>query len=160
MPVPESEVDPSRPFKPAEPLYRRVLPWEELSDGEIDPSRLNSVSFKKEVQSSPSVLRGEFAVPADALHKDCADQKDVSDNLVYYISVAELPPRINSDDGKQYCVFPLHFPLPTCGAHSVVSCCRTEDSTRKYERPSRSARNDLRVKLAAKMRKVRFDETN
>jgi hypothetical protein len=156
LPLPENEVDNSTPFTPAEPLFRRVLPSEELSDGEIDPTRLNSVSFKKEIQSAPSVLRGLYASPEDALHKDCANQKDVTGQFVYYVGVGDLPDEIKSDDGKMFNVFPLHFPVPTCGAHSVISCCRKGDGTRAYEMPSPSARYDLRVKLAAKLQKIRF----
>jgi hypothetical protein len=156
LPLCDKEVDTSIAFAPEEALYRRVLPSEELDDGEIDPTRLNSVSFKKEVQSAPSVLRGKYATPEDVLHKDCADQKDVTGQLVYFVSVSDLPPEIHSDDGNASCVFPLHLPVPSCGAHSVISCCRKGDETRTYEKPSKSARYDLRVKLAAKMRKIRF----
>ena len=154
MPLRENEVDASAPFRPDEQLYRRVLPQEELSDGEIDPTRFNSISFKKEVESAPSVLRGAFATPEDAVHPDCADQKDVSHQFVYSTSVSSLPKLIRSGDGKEFEIFPKHLPLPTCGAHSVVSCCRAGDDTKKYERPSPSARYDLRVKLAANMKKV------
>lgn len=155
MPLFENEVDPSAPFTEDELLFRRVLPSEE-HNGEIHPTQLNSVSFQKDVQSSPSVLRGKYASPKDALHSDCAGQKDVSDQSVYSIAVCDLPSTIRSNDGKIYSVFPLHFPLPTCGAHSVISCCLYGDQTKSYVRPSPSARYDLRVKLAAKMQKVSF----
>jgi hypothetical protein len=156
LPLSESEIDISTRFAADEQLYRRVFPSEELSDGEVDPTRFNSVSFKKEVQSAPSVLRSRFASPEDALHKDCAEQKDVSGQFVYYVLVQDLPGEIASDDEKRYSVFPLHFPLPTCGAHSVISCCLVGDDSRSYTKPSPSARYDLRVKLAARMQKVRF----
>ena len=45
LPRSEAEVDSSIPFIAAEQLFRRVLPSEELADGEIDPTRFNSVSF-------------------------------------------------------------------------------------------------------------------
>ena len=151
MPLGENEVDTSAPFQPDEMLYRRVLRSEELSDGEIYPTGLESVKFDKNAESAPSVLRSAFASAADALHRDCASQKDVSDQFVYSIRVAELPEVITCDTGKQYSVFPLHAPLPTCGAHSVISCCNLGDSTRTYQKPSRSARNDLRVKLATRL---------
>jgi len=154
LPLSENEVDTSVPFAPEEELYRRVLPSEELADGEIDPTRLSSVSFKSDVQSSPSVLRSRYASPQDVLHKDCANQKDVSGQLIYFIAVNSLPRTIKSDDGREFEIFPLHLPFPTCGAHSVISCCRNGDPGRVYERPSQSARNDLRVKLAARMRKI------
>ena len=153
MPLRENEVDTSVPFSSEENLYRRVLPSEELRDGEIDPTRLTSVSFEKGVEGAPSVLRGRYAEAEDVLHKDCAGQKDVSEQFIYFIPVGSLPDVINSGDGSVYKVFPLHFTRPTCGAHSVISCCVAGDETRTYRRPSHSARYDLRVKLATSMRK-------
>ena len=158
MPRSENEVDTSIPFTATEQLFRRVLPSEELADGEIDPTRFNSVSFKKDADGAPSVLRGQFSSPEDALHRDCANGKDVSNQFVYSIYVGELPTEIRSDDGNLFSVFPQHRPEPTCGAHSVISSCRHDDESRIYAIPSKSARNDLRTKLAARMRKVRFTQ--
>jgi hypothetical protein len=156
LPLSARSVDTSIPFSATEQLFRRVLPSEELTDGEIDPTRFNSVSFKKGVDGAPSVLRGRFSEPADALHRDCAGQKDVSNQFVYSISVGELPEEIHSDDGKHFSIYPLHLPEPTCGAHSVISSCRKGDDSGTYVVPSPSARNHLRTWLATQMRKVRF----
>jgi hypothetical protein len=152
LPLRDSEVDSSRAFQADELLFRRVLPSEELEEGEIDPTRFNSISFKKELDGAPSVLRSQFASPEDALHPGCAGNKDVSQQKVYFIRVDELPIAIKSQDGKEFNVYPLHRPLPTCGAHSVIGCCISGDSTKTYTVPSQTAKNDLRVKLAAKMR--------
>lgn len=152
LPLRDFEVDSSRAFVADELLYRRILPSEELEDGEIDPTRFNSLSFKKELDGAPSVLRSQFASPEDALHPDCAGNKNVSQQRVYSIRVDELPEIIKSQDGKQYSVYPVHRPLPTCGAHSVIGSCMGGDLTKTYAVPSQTARNDLRVKLAAKMR--------
>src|SRR5580658_3023620 len=129
LPLSARSVDTSIPFSATEQLFRRVLPSEELTDGEIDLTRFNSVSFKKGVDGAPSVLRGRFSEPADALHRDCAGQKDVSNQFVYSISVGELPEEIHSDDGKHFSIYPLHLPEPTCGAHSVISSCRKGDDS-------------------------------
>jgi hypothetical protein len=154
LPLRDSEVDSTHAFAADELLYRRVLPSEELEEGEIDPTRFNSLSFKKELDGAPSVLRSQFAAPEDALHPNCAGEKNVSEQKVYSIRVDELPAIIKSQDGKEYTVYPVHRPLPSCGAHSVIGSCIVEDLTKTYAIPSQTARNDLRVKLAARMRPV------
>ena len=159
MPRSEKEVDASVPFAPDEELFRRVQRSEELADGEIDPTRFNSVSFKRDADGAPSVLRGHFSEPTDALRPDCAGQRDVSDHFVYMILVGDLPQEIRSAKGTSFSIFPLHRPEPTCGAHSVISSCRSDDESRTYAVPSKSARDRLRVLLAAKMQKVRLQAT-
>lgn len=154
MPSRDCEVDPSRAFLADELLYRRVPPTEEIEEGEIDPTRFNSISFSGGLDGAPSVLRSGFATPLDALHPDCAGGKDVSQQRVYFIRVDDLPQIIVSKDGKQYGVYPSHRPQPTCGAHSVIGTCMAGDSNRTFTIPSKTARNDLRVKLAVRMKPV------
>jgi len=156
LPSLESEVDISIQFTADEPLYRRIME-SELTDGEIDPSRFNSVSFDKEVSGAPSVLRGMFATPLDALHPDCADGKDVSQHIVYFILVRNLPTVITSAEGKSFEFYPLHKPTPRCGAHSVIASCLFGDQSKVYAKPSRSVRNALRVKLATQLQSVPDD---
>ncbi len=155
MPVGESDVDTSAAFTADELLYRRVAETE-LTGGEVDPSRLNSITFDKDVKGAPSVLRSRFAVPEDVLHSDCARGKDVSFYLVYSLRVDDLPAVLMSDDGKSFSAYPLHQPEPTCGAHSVIASCLAEDQSRAYVKLPRSARNDLRAKLAVRMKRVFF----
>jgi hypothetical protein len=153
LPLLESEVDISIEFAPEEPLFRRVSA-NELTDGEIDPSSLNSVSFNKEISGAPSVLRGKFASPSDVLHVDCAGGKDVSSHLVYFILVRDVPDIIHSDDGKSFAFYPLHLPVANCGAHSVIASCLAGDKARVYAKPSRPVRNALRAKLATRLQPV------
>ena len=153
MPLLESEVDISVEFRPEEPLYRRILA-SELTNGEIGPNSLNSVSFDKNVSGAPSVLRGAFARPIDALHSDCAGGKNVSNHLVFFILVRDLPSPIQTPEGNAFEFYPLHKPLPTCGAHSVIASCSAGDPARAYAKPSRPARNDLRAKLAVLLQPV------
>ena len=105
------------------------------------------MSFSKNVTGAPSVVRGRFAVPLDAVHPNCAGPTDVSHYLVYFIEVQQLPNQVPTGDGRNLIFFPLHLPLPDCGAHSVVSCCAVGDNDRTYVKPSPSARNALRVSL-------------
>ena len=156
MPLRKNEVDTQIPFLPSELLYRRVRPTD-LVDGEIIPTSLNSISYGKEVKAAPSVLRGKYAKPEDALHKDCAEQKDVSDFLVYYLLVSDLPDEVRCDSGRLFSLFPFHLPEPTCGAHSVISCCIKGDISKTYVKPSSTAlKNDIRVKLAKKLQKCKI----
>jgi hypothetical protein len=153
LPIGESDVDALAEFTADELLYRRVAEAE-LTGGEVDPSRLNSITFDKDVKGAPSVLRGLFAVPADVLHSDCAGGKDVSHYLVYSLRVDDLPAALKSDDGKCFSTYPLHQPERACGAHSVIASCLAEDQSRAYVKLPRSARNDLRTKLAVRMKRV------
>lgn len=147
LPLLESEVDTSIDFSPEEPLYRRIME-SELIDGEIDPSRFNSISFDKTMRGAPSVLRAKYAKPFDVLHADCAWGKDRSHDLVDFILVRDLPAHIKSDDGRIFVFYPSHQPERTCGAHSVIASCLADDPAKTYVKPSKSVRYDLRVKLA------------
>jgi hypothetical protein len=148
MPLGIHEIDTTVPFTPPERLYRRISPLELDELGEITPDQFESISFKKEQESAPSVLRERFSVPADALHRDCADGKDFSSWRVFAITVGQLPTAVTSMDGRVFDFFPVHIPLQVCGAHSVISSCLASDTARKYICPPRNVRNDLRTKLA------------
>lgn len=150
MPLLEEEVDATAAFLPEELLYRRVSS-SELTEGELDPSRLNSVSFSKDVEGAPSVLRGRFSTPSDAMHIDCCNGKDKSDCLVYYLAVADIPGPLESGDGKSFAFFPIQKPLARCGAHSVLASYYEGDPDRAYVSPSRKVRNNLRARLATTM---------
>jgi hypothetical protein len=147
LPLTEKEVNTCAPFSSQELLYRRVSP-SELTAGILDPSRMNSISFSKEVEGAPSLLRGLFSSPFDVLDKNCCDGKDKSGCLVYYIEVAHVPSGLPSGEGVLYAFYPMHNPLPSCGAHSVLACYIQADETQRYIAPSRKVRNDLRTKLA------------
>jgi len=150
LPLLENQVDTNSAFSDEELLYRRVS-TSELTGGELDPSRLNSISFDKEIDGAPSVLRGRFSSPLDAIHVDCAGGKDKSDCLVYFMAVGEIPGPLRSGDGRDL-VFPIvHRPLPRCGAHSVIGCCEEGNPEKTYVVPSRKVRNDLRAKLATRL---------
>lgn len=153
-PLTDSQVDKAQPFEASELLYRRVYPSEVNSVGELDPSSLSSISFSKDIKGSPSVLRSAFATPDDAIASECADGKDVSACSVFYIEVGRLPGPLAAGDGKNISFHPVHHPLPTCGAHSVIASYNSGDANREYVMPSRVVRNALRAKLAILMKDV------
>jgi hypothetical protein len=148
LPLLDYEVDKSEPFADTELLYRRVSPQEILPNGELDASRFQIRNYTKEAEGSPSVIRSKFATPDHVLHPDCANGKTYHGYSIYRIQVSALPQRIVAEDSKMFSAYPEHFPEPKCGAHSVIAVCVAGDTQRKYAKPSRTAINDLRVKLA------------
>ncbi len=148
MPLLDYQVDKSEPFADTELLYRRVSPEEVLPNGELDASRFEIRQYGKDVKGSPSVIRSKFAPPEDVLHPDCAGGKTYHGYLIFRIPVSALPQDITAEDGKVFAAYPAHLPEPKCGAHSVVATCIAGDAQLKYAKPSRTAINDLRVKLA------------
>jgi hypothetical protein len=154
LPRSDKEVDICRPFDGEELIFRRASPSEINSVGELDPSQLASVSFGKEFKGAPSVLRGAFSVPSDALTPDCSGGKDSSHCSVFQMKVTNLPKEVVSGDGRKFDFYPLHDPLPTCGAHSVISCCHSGDPQMEYVVPPRAVKNQLRSTLASFMKKV------
>ena len=130
-------------FDSAEKLYRRVPP-ECLSPlGELVPSHI-SCSFGDSVRKAPSVVRSKYAGPLDVLHSDCANGKDVSGHLVFYVSVSELPSEVEAGNKEIYDFIPLHDPEELCFAHSVISCLRRGNPTAEYQKPTNAVRNKLK----------------
>jgi hypothetical protein len=154
LPLRADEVDAGLQFESSELLYRRVSKNGVNSLGELLPSELNTFSFDKDLDSAPSVLRSAFSKPVDALALDCANGKDVSDWRVFWIAVADLPTPLAAPDGRSFEFYPVHRPLPQCGAHSVIASCTAGDTARTYKAPPRSVRNDLRTKLAVRLKPV------
>ena len=147
MPLKASEVDSTCPFSAQELLYRRLERRELNEKGEIDPTRINSVSFKANVEAAPSVMRSLFSAPEDVLHVLCAG-RDTSGWLVYAIRVDALPVGLRAGDGRSFDFLPRHIPLEDCGAHSVVACVESADATKSYVKPSAKVINDFKVKFA------------
>ena len=155
MPLKRSEVEP-RAFTDGELLYRRVAFRDLNSEGELDPSSLNSMSFGDEIDGAPSVLRSAFAVAEDALAAGCANSKDVTQHVVYELAVVDLPAALSKGGSPRIRLLPMHHPLELCGAHSVIAACKAGDEHRIYVVPSKAVRNDLRVKLATKMKRASY----
>lgn len=147
LPLKATDVDTTIPFAADEALYRRIPEGELNSKREVDPSRINISGFSRHVQSAPSVLRSRFSQAPDALHIDCA-QRETNGWLVFYIRVDGLPKTLIAGDGRSFDFFPLHVPLPECGAHSVVGCSLTDDPTRVYLKPTDRIAAIFKVRFA------------
>lgn len=156
LPLHENEVDIHAGFEPQELLYSRVS-MGELVNGELTAASISVHYAGPTVEPSPSVLRGKFSTPLDVLHQDCSAGRDVSAYEAYSIQVQELPVHVPSGDGQFYNFFPVHIPKPDCGAHSVVACCLADDPSKTFKKPSRTARNTLRVQLVTKLKHVKKD---
>lgn len=149
MPLAADQVDVTIPFRSEELLYRRVSKAELGPMGEIDPSRIEAITFKAHVQTAPSVMRGAFSQPRDVLHFSCA-RRDTTDWSVFSILVNALPGNLMAGDGRVFRFFPVHIPEPDCGAHSVVGCCIQSDLTNTYVKPSSKVIWEFKVKFCAR----------
>lgn len=153
LPLKASEVDATAPFTPEELLYRRVERSELNSKGEVDPTRINAISFKKDVESAPSVMRSRYSTPADVLHVLCAE-RDTTNWLVFSARVDGLPSGLKSGDGRSFDFFPKHVPLEDCGAHSVVASAQSDDVSKAYAKPSDGVVNAFKAKFATSLKRV------
>jgi hypothetical protein len=154
LPVTAVEVDVRKPFSDDELLFRRALPIELNSRGELVPTQLESFSFSKNVEGAPSFLRGAYAVPSDAIHRACAADKDVSHCFVFQMFVSEMPGPIATGDGKRlYLFWPVADPIDLCGAHCVIGSHLHDDPMRAYSKPSGAVVNELRVRICAALNK-------
>lgn len=135
-------------FKNSEKLYKRV-PREHLTpEGEIEPS-LIQCSFNKGVKSAPSVLRSKYGTPRDALRRECANGKDVSNQAVFKANVGALPKRIVSGDGRSFDFYPFHDPDEHCYAHTVLGCRLAGDAAGSYTMPSNAVKNAFKAQLVS-----------
>jgi hypothetical protein len=153
LPLKATEVDPNTPFAPDELLYRRAESGELNSKGEIDPTRINLTSFKRNIESAPSVNRGLYSSPDDVLHVLCAD-KDLTGWHVFSLRVDQIPTGLVSGDKRVFDFYPKHVPLENCGAHSVVACAESNDPTKTYVKPSDKVAYDFKAKFATALRLV------
>jgi hypothetical protein len=154
LPLRADEIDLTKPFDATELLYRRVSKGGVNPAGELLPSELDTFSFDKSIDSAPSVLRSAFCGPTDVLAVECSAGKDVSNWLVFAIAVGELPTPIEAGDGRSFEIYPVHRPLPLCGAHSVIASGVGRGNMRAYTPPPRSVKNALRTKLATRFKLV------
>lgn len=153
LPLKANEVDPKAPFTPEELLYRRVERSELNSRGEVDPTRINAVSFRKDVESAPSVMRSKFSSPQDVLDVLCAE-RDVNGWLVFSIRVDELPTGLTTGDGRSFDFFPKHVPLENCGAHSVTASALSGDPSRTYAKPNPKVTAAFKARFATALKQV------
>lgn len=147
-PLKRGELQADQAFGAEEKLYRRVPPNCLSPQGEVLASNFRC-SFENEAKKSPSVLRSKYASAMDVLHRDCAGNQDVSNHLVFYLVVAELPQGVESGTRQLYDFYPLHDPEDDCYAHSVIACRKHDGPVDGYDKPTTQVRNKLKAQFVA-----------
>lgn len=145
---------PNQVFDEDEKLYRRVPPTCLSPLGEVVPSNIRC-SFGDYINKSPSVLRSKYGTAADVIHNDCARGSDVSDHLVFYLIVKELPKSIESGDRVTYDFYPFHDPEDDCYGHSVIACKKSSGPHGTYDKPTQGVRNKLKAQFVSAFQKHR-----
>ena len=143
-PLRRGELPVDQVFDASERLYRRV-PETALSPlGEVVPSQI-CCSFGDTIRKAPSLVRSKYGTFEDVLHPDCADGKDVSRHLVFFLEVSELPRNIESGKRELFDFYPFHDPDDTCYAHSVIACKKQSNTTGDFDEPTAGVRNKLKA---------------
>lgn len=127
-------------FLGSELLYRRYL-RSHLEDGELDPSAIR-------FHEPPSVLRGRFSVPEDAIHSDCAEGKPVSGFGVLAMPARSVQCREIAKNGTDYEFIPVHKPLPSCYSHAEIHCQLGQDPSGQHIEPPKEVRRAFRLRIA------------
>jgi hypothetical protein len=153
LPIKRRDKGSDQRFSDSERLYKRVPPEHLTPDGEIEPS-LIQCSFGKGVKSAPSVLRSKYGTARDALRSPCANGKDVSAHVVFYVKVAGLPKQIVSGDNKSFDFYPFHDPDDDCYAHTVIACRTGEGGSTDYSMPSNAVKNKFKATLVSALKRA------
>jgi hypothetical protein len=152
-PITRGDRTPDQRFGESEKLYKRVPAEQLTADGRIEPS-LIQCSFGKVVKSAPSVVRSKYACAQDAIRPGCANGKDVSSNVVFYLKVSALPKSIVSGDNRTFTFYPFHDPEQNCYAHTVIACRSVDGPNTSYDPPSNAVKNEFKAKLVAALERA------
>lgn len=155
-PLKRGELAVDQVFDGSERMYRRVPP-ECLSPlGELVPSQIRC-SFGDTIEKSPSVVRAKYGRPNDVLHPDCANGKDVSHHLVFYLTAGGLPTDVESGNKERYDFYPFHDPKASCYAHSVIACKKQMNTSGNYDEPTHGVRNRLKALFVSAFQNHRIE---
>ena len=136
-------------FAADELLFRRV-PISHIENGELNLLAIgNGFKFEKSPPACTSVVRGKYCGHfSDALHPDCADDKECPDTTVYFLRAGNLAkgimikPREKSPT-RSWDLYPHHSPLPKCYAHSTICSCE-QSAPNVPVKPPQSVRDQFR----------------
>jgi hypothetical protein len=138
-----------RTFDNDEVIYRRYLS-DHFVEQQLVPQHFQF--------PNPSFNRSKFSRPEDVLHADCCDGKVLGSGWGVLECLASAAcVSIQSHDNRTLILHPTHVPLPTCYAHSELSCIASENGT--AVKPSPTAKEKFRIKLA-KIFKERIQATS
>jgi hypothetical protein len=136
-------------FSSDELLFRRV-PISHIEEGELNLLAIrNELKFENDPPKCSSVVRGKYCAHfSDALHPDCAQDKECPNTTVYFLRVGGLvkgikirPPE--NAHTPSWELFPYHNPLTKCFAHSTICSCE-HSSPRVPVKPPQSVRDQFR----------------
>jgi len=154
-PLKREERQPDQVFDADEKLYRRVSPNCLGPQGELQAS---GVRFENDIKKSPSVVRSKYGSSTDAVHRDCANGRDVSKYSVFYLIVGELLKQVESKEDKQlYDFYPAHTPEDDCFAHTVIACRKHDGPLDAYDMPSKDVINKLKAQFVAAFAKNKVE---
>lgn len=140
-------------FEGTERLFRRVPPECIGPNDEIDANNIKC-SFGKDVESAPSVIREKYGTVRDTLNRLCAGGKNVSSEVVFFLTVQALPKGILSGTNEPHDFYPFHAPLKHCYAHTVISCKKADSPAGAYKVPTRPVKNAFRAKFALALKRA------
>ncbi len=136
-----------------ERLFRRVPPCCIGPNDEVDAGCIQC-SFDRDVKSAPSVIREKYGTVRDTLSRLCADGKDVSSEVVFFLSVQALPKGVLSGTNESHDFYPFHAPEEHCYAHTVIACKRTGAAMGVYREPPRLVKNQFRTQFALALKRA------
>ncbi len=140
-------------FEGSERLFRRVPPDCIGPNDEIDVNNIKC-SFGKDVESAPSVIREKYSTVRDTLNRLCAGSKNVSSEVVFFLTVQALPKSILSGTNEPHDFYPFHAPLKHCYAHTVIACKRADSPAGTYKEPTRPVKNAFRARFALELKRA------
>jgi hypothetical protein len=140
-------------FGADELLFRRV-PNSHIEEGELNLLAIgNGFTFEKTPPNCSSAVRSKYCAHfSDALHPDCAEDRECPNTKVYFLRVGHLAkgmmikPTEKVPTGR-WDLYPYHDPLPRCFAHSTICSCE-QGAPNLPVRPPPSVRGQFRTWLS------------
>jgi hypothetical protein len=136
-------------FDADERLFRRV-PISHIEDGELSLLAIrNGLKFETNPPKCTSVVRSKYCAHfSDALHPNCAEDKECPNTTVYFLRVGDLAKGIRIEPPEKvstgsWDLFPYHDPRPKCYAHSTICSCE-QTAPRVPVKPPPSVRDQFR----------------
>lgn len=152
-------------FAADELLFRRV-PISHIEEGELNLLAIsNGLKFEKEPPECASVVRGKYCAHfSDALHPDCAEDKECPDTTVYFLIVGNLPKGMmikppEKVPTRSWDLYPYHNPLPKCYAHTTICSCE-QSAPSVPVKPPQSVREQFREWLRENLQPCELLQTS
>ena len=150
-------------FAADEFLFRRV-PNSHIEEGELSLLAIrNGFKFEKNPPDCSSVVRSKYCAHfSDALHPDCAEDKECPNTTVYFLRVGDLAKGIKPAEKVptgSWDLYPNHDPLPRSYAHSTICSCE-QSALNVPVRPPTSVRDQFRKWLWENLQSCKLLQTS